>query len=92
MKLNLKGRVYKQYINRKMNRFTSLIRNIKKLDTLGDELLRTHAALANTKSQYTLDKLHKRQECRIEEFEKTMEHAINDWRREDLNKYWTGYS
>lgn len=68
-----------------MNRFTALMRNIKKLNSIGDELLRTHVVLTNTKQMHwDSNELHKCQEYRIEEFEKTMEHAINDWRREDL--------
>ena len=75
-----------------MNRFPALMRRLGKLNIIGDDLLRTHQALANAKPHWDTDALHKVQEHRIEEFERNMEHAINDWRREDLHKYWTGYS
>ena len=68
------------------------MRRIGKLNILGDDLLRTHQALTNSKPHWDMEALHKVQEHRIEEFEKNMDHAINDWRREDLHKYWTGYS
>jgi len=75
-----------------MNRFPALIKRIGKLKLIGDDLLRTHQALANPKPYWDIDALHKCQEHRIEEFERNMEHAINDWTRDDLHKYWTGYS
>ena len=74
-----------------MNRFPKLMQHIVKLNILGSDLIKTHRALTNLNTR-NLDAVYKEQEHRIEEFEKTMEHAINDWNREDLNKYWKGHS
>ena len=74
-----------------MNRFPRLMQHIGRLNVLGSDLIRTHRGLVN-KNPRNLDAAYREQEHRIEEFEKTMVHAINDWIREDLNRYWTGHS
>jgi hypothetical protein len=74
-----------------MNRFPALMRSIGKLNIIGDDLLRTHQAMVNHKPHWDMEALEKCQKHRVNEFERTMEHAINDWNREDLHKYWTGY-
>ena len=68
------------------------MRRIGKLNIIGDDLIRTHKEMKYASPNWDMDALHRVQEHRIEEFEKHMEHAINDWRREDLHAYWTGHS
>ena len=39
----------------------------------------------------TIESIHKVQEDRIDRLEKNMEDLLKDWKKEDLNEYWTGY-
>jgi len=75
-----------------MNRFPNLVSRLARAHNTGQDLIRTHQALKTAQSHWDIDGLHRIQEYRIEQFEQHMEHCINDWNREDLNKYWTGYS
>ena len=75
-----------------MNRFPNLVTRLARAHNIGQDLIRTHNALIAAEAHWDIDGLYRIQEHRIEQFEKHMEHCINDWDRDDLNKYWTGYS
>jgi hypothetical protein len=75
-----------------MNRFPQLVTRLARAHGVGQDIIRTHQALHNAQSHWDIDGLHRIQERRIDEFDKHMVSAINDWNRDDLNKYWTGYS
>lgn len=75
-----------------MNRFPNLVTRLARAHTVGQDILRTHNALITPEAHWDIDKLYRIQEHRIEQFENHMEHCMNDWNRDDLNKYRTGYS
>ena len=75
-----------------MNRFPSLVKRISKLKLNGEEIVRTHNALASGKPFPNFYDVHAQQEARIEQFEKDMEKAIKEWDPQDLNSFWTGPS
>mgnify|MGYP004210211591 FL=1 len=41
---------------------------------------------------YKIEGLQRVQEERIQDFQETLDHAINDWDANELNRYWTGMS
>lgn len=62
---------------------------------IGEDIVRTHhylGKLNKTSPIEMVEGLQQAQEERIEDFEKHMDSAINDWDQADLNRYWTGYS
>ena len=75
-----------------------LLSRLRMVNRIGEDILRTHKSLTklnNTLSLtegYKIEGLQRVQEERIQDFEETLDHAINDWDRTSLNKYWTGMS
>lgn len=75
-----------------MNRFPSLVKRISKLKVNGEKIIYTHNAIAAGKPFSNHYDVYAEQEARLEEFEKDMVKAIEEWDPQDLNKFWTGLS
>tara|TARA_Y100000992_G_scaffold301014_1_gene270901 strand:- start:1362 stop:1589 length:228 start_codon:yes stop_codon:yes gene_type:complete len=75
-----------------MNRFPLLVKRISKLKVNGEEIIRTHNALASGKPLSNYFDVYAQQEDRLEQFEKDMQKAIEEWDPQDLNSFWTGPS
>tara|TARA_B100000214_G_C23958622_1_gene624128 strand:- start:268 stop:519 length:252 start_codon:yes stop_codon:yes gene_type:complete len=75
-----------------------LLSRLRTVNRLGEDILRTHQHLSKlnknitASESYKIEGLQRVQEERIQDFEETLDHAINDWDKTQLNKYWTGYS
>jgi len=71
---------------------------IRLVNRIGEDILRTHHHLGLLEKQVpaakikTVEGLQRVQEDRISDFKDTLDHAINDWDSEELNRYWTGMS
>lgn len=75
-----------------------LLSRLRTVNRIGEDILRTHQHLTKLHKTlpppdaYKIEGLQRVQEERIQDFEETLDHAINDWDRHELNRYWTGYS
>ena len=75
-----------------------LLSRLRMVNRIGEDIIRTHQNLKKLNKTlpppdfYKIEGLQRVQEERIQDFEEIMDHAINDWDRTSLNKYWTGLS
>jgi len=75
-----------------------LLSRLRMVNRIGEDIIRTHQSLKKLNKTlpppevYKIEGLQRVQEERIQDFEEIMDHAINDWDRTSLNKYWTGMS
>ena len=75
-----------------------LLSRLRVVNRIGEDILRTHQNITKLNKTlpvaeaYKIEGLHRVQEERIQDFNDTLEHAINDWDADELNRYWTGLS
>ena len=75
-----------------------LLSRLRVVNRIGEDILRTHQHLTKLNKTlpppeaYKIEGLQRVQEERIQDFNDTLDHAINDWDSTELNRYWTGMS
>mgnify|MGYP001236722308 len=75
-----------------------LLSRLRTVSRIGEDILRTHQHLGKLNKTlpapeaYKIEGLQRVQEERIQDFQETLDHAINDWDANELNRYWTGMS
>ena len=76
----------------------TLLSRLRTVSRIGEDILRTHQHLNKLNKTlpapeaYKIEGLQRVQEERIQDFQETLDHAINDWDANELNRYWTGMS